>query len=193
MSIAEHHDRFWSWTTAAITAVAVASYLATLHFMGRIPWAATGFGFWTSQADGPLTSQTFADPYSLSHILHGLIFYYALYLLLQKVPLRWRFFIAIMLELSWEILENTPFIIGKYRSETMSHDYRGDTMVNSFGDVSFMVFGFWLASRMSWKWAIALFVFLELGMLVTIRDNLTLNIIMLIHPFPSILQWQAGR
>ncbi len=175
---------------AIITVVILAIFAAIEYAMGRIAVSTYGIGLWTGNAWGSDTSQLFADPYTTSHILHGIIFYLALRYLAPKMPMEYRFLIALMIEVGWELLENSPIIINRYRANTASLDYFGDSILNSVGDVFAALFGFWLAHRFSWKWIVALFVIIELGMLLLYRDNLTLNVLMLLYPFEGIKNWQ---
>ena len=161
--------------------------------MGRLPFGPDGrFGLWESNIWSSEQSQRFADPYSISHIVHGLLFYGLLWLAARRVPLRYRFLAAVLLEAGWELLENSPLIINRYRAVTISLGYVGDSVLNSVSDVLMMSLGFLLASR--WRvWAsVAFVVAMEVGMLFWVRDNLTLNIIMLVHPIEAIKTWQMG-
>jgi hypothetical protein len=161
--------------------------------MGRIPLCECGFGVWTNSAWSTSTSQHFGDPYSFSHLLHGIIFYWVLTLVARKLPLRFRLLIATLVEIGWEVFENSPFIINRYRTATASLDYFGDSILNATGDVLFCVLGFYLAAKLNWKLTLAAVVFIELTMLYFIKDNLTLNIIMLIYPIDAIRNWQVAR
>jgi hypothetical protein len=139
-------------------------------------------------------SQRFADPYSFSHFVHGILFYAGLWLVARKLPVRHRLLIALMLEASWEILENSPLIINRYREATISLGYVGDSVFNSLSDILMMTLGFWFASRVRPRVSLAAVVIMEIGCALWVRDNLTLNIIMLIHPFDAIKHWQlAGQ
>jgi len=161
--------------------------------MGRLPFGPDGrFGLWESNIWSSEQSQRFADPYSISHIVHGLLFYGLLWLAARRVPLRYRFLAAVLLEAALELLENSPLIINRYRAVTISLGYVGDSVLNSVSDVLMMSLGFLLASR--WRvWAsVAFVVAMEVGMLLWVRDNLTLNIIMLVHPIEAIKMWQMG-
>jgi Protein of unknown function (DUF2585) len=164
----------------------------TLLVMGRIAWCKCGFGLWTSHAWSNETSQMLADPYSFTHVLHGIIFYFLLRYFMPSMPLHARLLAAMALEVGWEVLENTPFTINRYRAATVSLDYEGDSVLNSLGDILSALVGFCLAARLSWKWILALAVAIELVLLATIRDNLTLNILMLLYPIEAIKQWQTG-
>jgi len=178
--------------TLLIVACVFVIHVLALHFMGRIAWGKQGFGLWTSQSQGPKTSQLFADPYSFTHLEHGILFFGVLWLFRKRIPLRWRFIIALLIEVSWEIVENSPFVINRFRAATASLDYTGDSILNSVGDVTFCLFGFFLASRLSWKWSVAMVVLSEVALLLTIRDNLFLSVLMLLHPIRVIKNWQMA-
>lgn len=173
----------------ALAVAMLAVFVVILHLEGRIAWCKCGLGFW-SDAWTNSTSQHFVDPYTLSHFLHGVIFYWILRPL--KFPLHVRLIAALGLELGWEMLENSPPIIERYRAQTASLDYTGDSILNSIGDVLAAVGGFAFAARVSWKMAVAAFVVAELLALYLARDNLTLNVLMLAHPFQSIIDWQLA-
>jgi hypothetical protein len=158
---------------------------------GRPGWCKYGLGFW-SAAWSHCTSQHFLDPYSLTHVLHGVIFFWLLRPFAGRVGLHWRLIGALMLEVGWELLENSPWVIERYRQQTASLDYTGDSIVNSLGDVVSTIVGFAFASRVTWKVALALFVVVELGLLYFVRDNLTLNVVMLFFPLESLKEWQLG-
>ena len=163
--------------------------------MGRSPLGPDGkFGWWDGNIWGSENSQRVADPYSFSHVVHGILFYAFLWLIARKVPLRYRFLIAVSMEAVWEILENSPLIISRYRETTIALGYTGDSILNSCSDILMMSMGFLFASVTPALVSVALVVVLEVGCLFWIRDNLTLNVIMLIHPIDAIRVWQsAGR
>jgi hypothetical protein len=133
-----------------------------------------------------------ADWYSLSHIVHGLIFYAALWLVARRWPVEWRFLVALLVEATWEVIENTPMVIDRYRETTAALGYTGDSVLNSVSDILMMGVGFFLARKLPLWASIALLVVLELVPLYMIRDNLTLNVWMLLAPDPKIAAWQAG-
>ncbi len=155
------------------------------------PWIAPD-GTVRLWGSGSGTSQHLLDWYSLSHIIHGFLFYFALWLVARRQPLGVRALIALVVEAGWEILENTPWIIDRYRDVTISGDYVGDTILNSASDITAMLIGFVLAARLPVWVTVVLAIVLELVAAWAIRDNLTLNIIMLIYPLDGILAWQAG-
>jgi len=141
---------------------------------------------------GPKQSQMLADWYSPSHIVHGLLFYGALRWLRRKWSIELRFIVALVIEAAWEILENTPMVIDRYRDATIALGYSGDSILNSASDVAMMALGFMMARRLPVWASIAILLVLELVPLFVIRDNLTLNVIMLLAPSDAILNWQAG-
>jgi len=147
---------------------------------------------WQGEAMSAENSQHLADWYSPSHAIHGLLFYGLLWLIARRRPLGPRALIALLIESGWEILENSPIIIDRYREVTISLGYRGDSVINSVSDIAFMLVGFALAARLPVAASIVLAILLELAVGYMIRDNLTLNIIMLIWPTEAIRTWQAG-
>ena len=147
---------------------------------------------WQGDVMGPENSQQLADWYSPSHLIHGLLFYGLLWLIARRRPFGLRALIALVIESGWEILENSPIIIDRYREATISLGYRGDSVINSVSDIAFMLVGFALAARLPVAASVALAILLELAVGYMIRDNLTLNIIMLIYPIDAIRAWQMG-
>jgi hypothetical protein len=148
---------------------------------------------WYPGKAGPEVSQHLTDWYTYSHVLHGIIFYFLLWLLTQGyLSVAARLVLAVLIEAGWEIFENSEFIINRYRTQTVSRDYYGDSVVNATVDIVAMVVGFLIAARLPAWVTIALLIATELALLWIIRDNLTLNIIMLLYPIEWIKQWQAG-
>jgi hypothetical protein len=171
-----------------IIVVAAAIELA----MGRHPICTCGtVELWVGSRDTPKTSQMLADWYSFSHIVHGLLFYAGLWLLFRRWPLEWRFLGALVIEASWEVVENTPFVIDRYRETTAALGYSGDSVINSVSDMLMMCVGFLAARKLPVWAALVLLIVLELVPLLVIRDNLTLNIWNLIAPNPAVQAWQA--
>lgn len=137
-------------------------------------------------------SQHLLDPYSLSHVLHGFLFWWLLAWLAPRLAVGWQFVLALAIEAGWEILENSPWVIERYRQATAAVGYSGDSVLNSLGDLASAGLGFWIARRLGWRWTLGLFIAVELILLATIRDNLTLNVLMLVLPLPGVKAWQMG-
>lgn len=180
-------------STAAFAALIIVAVTAVvLIAMGRPAICTCGeVDLWG--AVGPRQSQMLADWYSPSHIVHGLLFYAGLWLVARRWPVEHRFIAAVAIEAIWEIIENTPAVIDHYRTATAALGYTGDSVVNSLSDVAMMAMGF-IAARKLPVWAAGvLLLALELLPLLAIRDNLTLNVWMLLAPNDAILEWQQGR
>jgi hypothetical protein len=161
--------------------------------MGRSPLGPDGrFAWWDGDIWSSENSQRVADAYSFSHIAHGIIFYGLLFLAAGRMPARYRFVAALLLEGGWEILENSPIIIDRYREATIALGYVGDSVLNSCCDILMMALGFLFARRVSVRASVAVVVAMELFCLWWVRDNLTLNVIMLIHPIEAIKAWQSA-
>ena len=178
----------------ALAAGAIALQALALHLMGRVAICSCGYvKLWEDEVAGPGTSQHVTDWYSFSHLLHGFIFYFLLWLVARRRPVPARFVLAVLLEVGWEILENTAFIIERYRAETISLNYYGDSIVNSVSDTLIAALGFALAAWLRPVATVAIALAIEVGLAIAIRDNFTLNVVMLIHKVPWIAAWQASQ
>ncbi|WP_395612356.1 DUF2585 domain-containing protein [Allosphingosinicella sp.] len=181
--------RYW------FVALGIVAVMATvLLLMGRNPICPCGtLRLWTGDVNGPENSQQLADWYVPSHIIHGFLFYLAGWLLLGKrTEPGHRLILATCIEAAWELIENSPMVIERYREATIALGYTGDSAINSISDVGWMMLGFGLARRLPVWGTVALAVAFELFTLIMIRDNLTLNVIMLLAPNDAIRAWQAG-
>jgi membrane-associated PAP2 superfamily phosphatase len=190
MTTPQRTDQRWLLVAAALL---VGQALA-LYAMGQ-PWICEcgTVKLWQGAVQSSENSQHIADWYSLSHVIHGFLFYLALWLLLPaRVGLFQRLALALAVEIGWELLENTDFVINRYRETTISLDYFGDSILNSVFDTLWMALGFLLAARLPVAATVALAIGFELVAAYVIRDNLTLNILMLIAPLEAVRAWQAG-
>ena len=175
---------------AIVITVATAAILLT---MGRPPICTCGtIALWEPSALSPRTSQMLSDWYSPSHLVHGFLFYAFLWLVARRWPVERRFLVALLVEAAWEITENTPMIIDRYREATTAVGYTGDSVINSLSDIAMMALGFLAARRLPLWAAVLVVLVLELVPLFVIRDNLTLNVWMLLAPNDAIRAWQAA-
>lgn len=164
-----------------------------LHLMGRLTICACGYvKLWEGNPVGPGNSQHLTDWYTFSHLLHGFWLYFFLWLIFKHLPIGARLTLAVLLEAAWEILENSPFIIERYRAATISVGYYGDTIVNSISDTLTAVVGFLFAAWAAPILTILIGIGIEAGLAFAIRDNLALNIVMLVHEVPWIKAWQTA-
>jgi hypothetical protein len=184
---------------ATLSAIMAATIGAILLWMGRTPICECGtVKLWWGVVQSSENSQHIADWYSFSHLIHGLLFYFFAHVLWRKwqlfggKPAVWALPIAVAFEGFWELLENSPLIIDRYRAVTASFGYSGDAVINSLADLGFMALGFWIASRLKWQVSVAMAIAFELFTLFMIRDNLTLNVLMLVWPIDAIREWQSA-
>jgi hypothetical protein len=192
-TIATRLARLSNWAGAAAGAAMMGMAALAEHALGRRPWGISAQpGLWSGDIKSPHNSQYFADPYSFTHVTHGILLYALLWLIARRLPLKLRMLLAVGLESAWEVFENTDFVINRYRAETISLHYFGDSIVNSMGDILFCILGFALAAILPVRMTIVAVLMLEIGLALWIRDGLALNIIMLIRPVQAIRSWQVS-
>jgi hypothetical protein len=168
--------------------------VAALRWEGRRWWCACGQIFlWSGKIASQHNSQHLLDPYSLTHVLHGLLFFAALHAVARRFGVGTRLVVTVCLESLWEVAENSYVVIERYRHATMALGYSGDSVMNSLGDIGSCTIGFVLASRLPVRWSIAFFVGAELLLLALYRDSLLLNVLMLLWPLQGVKAWQMGR
>jgi len=188
-------------SVAPVIAIAASLFLLALLLWleGRFVFCTCGvFRVWSGDTCSSTNSQQLFDPYSFTHILHGFLLFWLVALSARGIKARqlapaWQLWLALTLEAAWEVFENTPFVIERYRAETAALGYTGDTIVNSFGDVTCAVVGFLVARRLGVKRAVIVFLVLELILILWIHDSLLLQLLMLIHPIQTIKLWQMCR
>lgn len=177
------------WFTVAL--VLFITQIVTLYLMGRVPICECGYvKLFEPGVNTSGNSQHLADWYTPSHIIHGFLFYGLGWLLLRRAPLSAKLSLAVLIEAAWEILENTPMVIDRYRTATMALGYSGDSILNSAMDTVFMALGFLFAARMPVWLTVLVAVIFELFTGWLIRDNLTLNVLMLVWPVDAVKEWQ---
>lgn len=179
--------------TACLVVALLGCTVLLLRALGRRWWCACGEPFlWSGNIWSSHNSQHLLDPYSFTHVLHGMIFYGVTAWALPRSPLAWRFILALSFEALWEVAENTNLIIERYRAATASLDYLGDTVLNSLGDIASFAAGFALSRAVGWRISLAVFTITEAALIFSIKDSLMLNVIMLVWPLDAIRTWQLG-
>lgn len=177
-----------------ITALIIALTASWLLWIGREPICKCGYvKFWHGVVVSSENSQHLTDWYTPSHLIHGFLFFGALWLVARRMSVGWRLAIATLVECAWEVVENSDAVIERYRAVTISLDYYGDSVINSVADILTMVLGFWLAGRLPVWATVALTLGFEALTITLIRDGLALNVLMLLYPLDSVAAWQAGR
>lgn len=182
------------WAPFVFAGVAVVVAAALLLSMGRHTWCDCRSVIpWSWDVWSKHNSQHILDPYSFTHVLHGLAFFAGLWVLAgSRLSIAWRCAATAVLESAWEILENSPIVIERYRAATISLDYFGDSVVNSIADVACCLLGFWIASKLPWRVTLAAFFVTEAMLLWWVHDSLLLNILQLVWPLEAVKQWQMS-
>ena len=179
------------WGLIAGALIAVTAVI--LRLMGQSAWCRCGnLWLWAGDIWSSHNSQHPLDPYFFTHVLHGILLCGCLYWLPRSIAPGWKFLLAVTIECGWEILENSPLVVERYRTATISLDYYGDSVCNSVFDVLACALGYGIASLAGRGKSVALIVASELLMTLAVRDCLTLNVIMLVYPLEAIKQWQLG-
>ena len=181
----------WPWLGSVAVLVA-ATFL--LRSEGRLWICACGqFSFWAGKVCSSNNSQQFLDPYSFTHVLHGVLYFWLMIWIVPRLTQSWRLCLSVAIASIWEVFENSNFIVNRYRAGTAALGYNGDTIVNSYGDILCAVAGFMIAQRLGFKRSVVLFLLVEFALLIWIRDSLLLEIVMLAHPVEGIRAWQMCR
>lgn len=182
----------YPYQTLLISLIVIAALLA-LDLQGRVWWCEAGdLSPWSWQVLSRHNSQHLIDPYSFTHVLHGILEFWLIGLVFRRLPVAWRFVIAIFIESSWEVVENTNYVINRYRETTISLNYFGDSIANSLSDIVCCGLGFLIAYKIGRWWSLAVFTIMEIVLLVWIHDSLLLNILMLIWPVEGLKHGQTG-
>jgi hypothetical protein len=165
-----------------------------LNIEGRVWWCQTGdYIPWSWDIWSQHNSQHLIDPYSFTHVLHGILEFWLVGLIFNRLPLAWRLLIAVVIESSWEVAENSTYVIQRYREATISLDYFGDSIINSTSDIVCCATGFFIGYKLRFWRSLALFLVTEAMLIFWIRDSLLINILMLIWPIDAIKHWQMAR
>ena len=174
-----------------VAGVVLLLMIVLLRMQGRLFLCACGqFEIWTSETCSANNSQQLLDPYSLTHVVHGFLFFYLVVLVFSRLTRSWQFLLTLTLEAAWEVFENSSFVIDRYRTATAALGYQGDTVVNSVGDLFCAVIGFLIAQQIGVRRSLILFALLELILILWIRDSFLLQLLMLVRPAEAIKSWQ---
>lgn len=177
----------------AATLMIVVAAMVFLQMQGRVWWCQAGdLSPWAWNIWSTHNSQHLLDPYSFTHMLHGVIEFWLIGLVFKRMPLAWRLVLAVGVEGAWEVAENSSYIINRYREETISLDYFGDSIINSISDIAFCAGGFIIAYWLRFWRSLMLFAVTETVLIFTIKDSLLINILMLIYPLDSVKAWQMS-
>ncbi|MBX7054607.1 MAG: DUF2585 family protein [Pyrinomonadaceae bacterium] len=181
------------YVTAAYLLIVLAA-IVILQMQGRVWWCQAGdITPWSWNIWSTHNSQHIVDPYSFTHVLHGVLEFWLIGLVFRRMPLAWRLALAVFIESAWEVAENSAAVIERYRSATISLDYFGDSIINSVADIACCSLGFVIAYKLRFWRSLALFVVTEILLIIFIKDSLIINIIMLLFPVEAIKTWQLGH
>ena len=184
-------ERLWPWL---LIVVLLGMTAALLRYQGRLWICSCGHVLlWAGDTKSSDNSQHIFDPYSFTHSLHGFVFYALLALVVPRLAVAWQLALALTIEAIWEVIENSPAVIERYRQATLALGYEGDTVVNSLADILCCGIGFMLARRLGFRRSLAVFVATEIILILWIRDSLILNVVMLLFPIEAIKKWQMGQ
>jgi hypothetical protein len=183
-------SRRWPWLIAAAF---VATTIAVERLEGRRWWCQCGSASLISGAWSEHTSQHLLDPYSFSHVVHGILLAGLAWLVARRASMAWQFCLALAVECCWEMIENSEAVIDRFRTANAAFGYHGDSVLNSVGDILSCAVGIVVARRIGLWWAMALAIVIETALLITIRDNLLLDVVMLVYPIDSVRAWQMGH
>ena len=176
---------------SAFTLLIALAMALVLRFEGRLLICSCNrILIWVGEICSSNNSQQFLDPYSFTHILHGFLLFWIISLLFRRVAPEWQIFLALVCEAAWEVFENTPYVINRYRTETAALGYQGDTVINSLGDLMCAFIGILIARQLGFRRSVIVFLVVEVILILTIHDSLLLEILMLIRPIAAIKQWQ---
>ena len=183
-------DNRYAMATYLMMVVAV---VVILQMQGRVWWCEAGdmvpwsWNIWSTH-----NSQHIIDPYSFTHVLHGVIEFWLIGFVFRRMPIVWRLALAIFIESSWEVAENSTMVIERYRAATISLDYFGDSIIKSIADIACCATGFVIAYKLKFWRSLLLFLTTEALLIVFIKDSLVINIIMLLFPIDAIKNWQMS-
>lgn len=195
----ETRPGLFDWKTSSnylpwlLMLAAIITAVVTLKFEGRVWWCQAGdLRLWTWDIWSRHNSQHIIDPYSFTHILHGVAEFWLIWLVLRRVPFAWRLLMSVMIASTWEVTENSTYMIQRYRTETISLNYFGDSIINSTADILCCATGFVIAYKLRFWKSVGLFLAIEAVLIFWIHDSLLINILMLVYPIEAIKRWQMG-
>lgn len=179
----------FGWYSAGLVVILI----GILALMGRPFFCPCGtLKLWQGDVFSPQVSQHLTDWYTFTHVIHGILLYGGLWWLLPDKSHGHRFIMALAIEGSWEIFENTEFVIDYYRQNTMAVEFYGDTIINSVSDLGAMAVGYWITFNLPLWGSVGMLVVIEVLLTLIIRDSFFLNVLMFLYPFEFIKSWQLA-